>query len=279
LIAKLARNREERSILFIESYTLLDLFALAIGITLFSKRRVELWHVIRDGLEWHPFKRRVHQMFSSLFGRYPYRLFTDSEKIVTSVGKTISLLPIPHICSFRSDQIGIRKERTRLWLPGKCRSDKGAKHVIQLAMSQELCLKRVDLLIEPSEALKGAVIRVIPTPSDLSRSEYEQTLASVDALLLPYDPVIYISRTSGPFVEAICAGKMVFTKAGNWLAYELEKHDLGECILNWEESDLGMQITSILNRQQTRQKFSSMRSTYLSFHNQENFKKILTSFI
>jgi len=52
----------------------------------------------------------------------------------------------------------------------------------------------------------------------LSASEYETLLDSADAVLLPYHAEFYRSRTSGPFAEAVAAGKPVIVTAGTWMA-------------------------------------------------------------
>lgn len=52
----------------------------------------------------------------------------------------------------------------------------------------------------------------------LSASDYEMLLDSADAILLPYHAEFYRSRTSGPFAEAVAAGKPVIVTDGTWMA-------------------------------------------------------------
>lgn len=55
----------------------------------------------------------------------------------------------------------------------------------------------------------------------LSVAEYHTLLDSADLVLLPYNGLVYRSRTSGPFVEALCAGKPIVAPAHTWMAEEL----------------------------------------------------------
>ena len=49
-------------------------------------------------------------------------------------------------------------------------------------------------------------------------SDYDALLDSADVVLLPYHAKFYRSRTSGPFAEAVAAGKPVIVTDGTWMA-------------------------------------------------------------
>jgi glycosyltransferase involved in cell wall biosynthesis len=51
--------------------------------------------------------------------------------------------------------------------------------------------------------------------------EYQSLLDSADLVILPYNNNGYRSRTSGPCVEALCAGKPVVAPARTWMADQL----------------------------------------------------------
>ncbi|HXL84759.1 MAG TPA: glycosyltransferase [Casimicrobiaceae bacterium] len=52
----------------------------------------------------------------------------------------------------------------------------------------------------------------------LAVSDYAALLDSADVVLLPYHAEFYRSRTSGPFAEAVAAGKPVIISDGTWMA-------------------------------------------------------------
>ena len=78
------------------------------------------------------------------------------------------------------------------------------------------CVRAIDKLRELSSDK-----RVILIEHQLSESDYAETLAGCDGVMLPYDPASYSDRTSGIFSEAISLGKPVVTVAGTWLAGEM----------------------------------------------------------
>lgn len=277
LISKLAKGKGEKKILFLESYSLLDLIALIPAILLFS-RNIQLWHLFRDGLEWCRWKQALHVLFSKCcrfrLGKR-YKAFADSERIVDSLSPLIhcpiSLLPVFHTFQKEEGRSGQQKEKFILWVPGKFRHDKGTREILQFARQQDKTLDKFELWLAenslfPPQSTNLALRFLNPF---LTREEYEDLFSQVDALILPYDPILYVSRTSGPFVEAICAGKIVFTRDGNWLAYELRKHALTECILNWEEDDLSTKMLTALEDPLTHSKLKAMQEKYRSFHNMQ----------
>ena len=56
---------------------------------------------------------------------------------------------------------------------------------------------------------------------------YFATLFSADIVVLPYWVSVYEGRTSGVFVEAVSAGKVVICSAGTWMADELHSWGAG----------------------------------------------------
>ncbi|NGX63715.1 MAG: hypothetical protein KR126chlam6_01128, partial [Candidatus Anoxychlamydiales bacterium] len=100
-----------------------------------------------------------------------------------------------------------------------------------------------------------------------------------DIILLPYSSASYKFRTSGIFVEAITMGKIALTTPSTWMAYELEKYDLKELIINWDNLNLIQKLEEIYLNKYIREKIKFMTNDYCKFHNIANFAKILKSSI
>ncbi len=84
-------------------------------------------------------------------------------------------------------------------------------------------------------------------------------------ILLPYDPIVYQSSTSGIFVEVIIAGKLPLVKEGSWLSHELKKFNLPELIVDWQRPDFFTHAKTLLHSDEIQEKLEQMRKVYLSF--------------
>jgi glycosyltransferase involved in cell wall biosynthesis len=82
----------------------------------------------------------------------------------------------------------------------------------------------------------------------LASDEYQWLLQSADVVLLPYDAGTYRARTSGPFVEAICAGKAVIVPEGSWMSTQLGKSGAGLTFRSGFVQDLVRATTQLLAR-------------------------------
>lgn len=271
-------------ILFLESYGVSDMPSILLAVYLLGTKRIHLWHVFREGWEHQSKKRRVHMLFSKLLAwrlKERYSIFSDSTLIINSLSpyqkNTITLLPIPHIPKYTFRKDNIKQDRVVLWFPGSPRADKGIDEVIKFCKKQDPTLEKFELRIvkDPAFVNIATKLKIDFFPCHLGRDEYLLNLSTADAALFPYDPWIYSSRTSGPFVEAICAGKIVFVKAGSWLANELTMHDLTECILDWDADDLPSRMLELLNDPSIKSKFETMQSCYREFHSQATFEAVL----
>ena len=100
-----------------------------------------------------------------------------------------------------------------------------------------------------------------------------------DIILLPYAPSSYRFRTSGIFVEAITMGKIALTTKNTWMAYELEKYDLKELIIDWDAPTIVQKLEEIYLNKSIREKLKFMTNEYCKFHNIETFAKKLKSLI
>lgn len=285
LFKRMRRESFEKTIFFLESYSLLDLSGLLFVVLLMKNKQLEFWQVIRNGLEESSRKKAVYVWIAKGFLfllKNRYRLLSDSEVIVQSFQAclkcSVSLLPIPHTPSGVQAIHVSRHKKIRLWAAGEPRLDKGILELKKFCSMQNSNLSNMELWLESSrffERSHRVNLDIHWVSSRLSREEYLRTLMSVDALLSPYDPVLFASRTSGPFVEAICAGKLVFVRDGSWLARELRRFGLVECVLNWDDPLSPSFLTQAFYSEETQKKRYHMQQAYLDFHNIESFRTCL----
>lgn len=273
--------RVGKPILFAETYQVRDLFPLLIAL-FFLKGH--FWQVVRDGMERRWLKQRLHIWFAKVvrwkLGKR-YQLLFDSQVAANTfaplVGFPVTVLPIPHTCNETPAGERIEKRGIALCLPGTARREKGVDEIVRFCSKEDAGLKKLELWIENVDGLKAisSKIHCRWTPGGLPREEYLRILSSADAILLPYEPLSYISRTSGPFVEAICLGKMVFARAGGWIAHELSQYDLRECILDWDDPKAPSRLIEVLQDRGVQAKLKKMQEAYCRFHNLESFTNAL----
>jgi len=224
------------------------------------------------------------------------RLVTDSALLAEEYQPLTSIpfevLPIPHTDGMgqavKAEVIPPKEARIRLVTLGDARAEKGfgllAKSVamVQRILPPGTCEFLVHGYISGPihEAMRPVVeelkhggqegIRVIER--SLSAEEYRALLASADAVLLPYDGLTYRSRTSGPFVEAICAGKPVVVTEGTWMARELGESQAGICVRDGEAEDFASAICKLcLSFDQHAAAAQQFGSQYRAYHNPDSF--------
>ncbi len=280
-LTRTLKKKSPQAVLLLESYTSLDLLAMYIAFILVKPHSIRFWHIVRDGLEHSPWKQKFHAQLLRLLHTTlttRYRLFTDSAKAAATlqplITSTFTLLPIPHV-SLQPAQTR-SSQKIALWLPGQPRPEKGLQEILRLFSHSDPALEQCELWAGKTQELLPIRAHTRWIAPMLSRAEYLQTLFQADALLLPYDPLLYRSRTSGPFVEAIVGGKIAFVKEGSWLASELTEHHLTECILDWKDPSTLSRILFLLQDQTLHTKLQKMQQVYRQFHSPEVFRERLS---
>ena len=264
-------RRNDAQILFLESFSLRE-FSFLVSILLF-RRSWELWLVFRDGFENAPRKQKAYAWITRLL-RGRARYFSDSSLVIRTLAplfkQPMTLLPIPHTAHLPPRTTP--NPKICLWVPGKLRAEKGLESILAFCKSKDPALQQMKLCIESNELFRQQLnIEIEWIPSNLSRGDYLKQFHRTDALLLPYDPALFRSRTSGPFVEAIGMDKSVFTRSGSWLAHELLQYGLTEWILDWEARSAPSALLRGLNSNKAVQ----MSAAYRGFHTEESFQQHL----
>ena len=96
-----------------------------------------------------------------------------------------------------------------------------------------------------------------------------------DAVLCPYSKVRY-QTTSGPFTEALAAGKPVMTVRDTWMSDQLAHFGAG-VICQSQKPETMMHAILQLKRDYSAlsRKALETRSAWVSFHNPQNFLREL----
>lgn len=274
--------RQEKPILFIEHFRLVHLITLCLALAVW-RRPFHLWLLHRYEPSRMTRKGQIHawiyRIFKRYFGNSALQFFTDSVPLGNLqkewLQASVRVLPIPH--SGAQDRVGNEEEDgTYWWWPGEAREEKGGKHISRIASL--LKNSPIRLVVCKSALHKGVVEKsqgILVLKEGIPRSEYEQWLHRVDMVLLPYDPEVYRSATSGIFVEAIMAGKLAAVHEGTWMARELRNHCLDELIIDWEDSDVVEKLLALQKNQNVIEKLRLMREAYCKYHSMDSFSQQL----
>ncbi|MFC1532314.1 glycosyltransferase [Thermodesulfobacteriota bacterium] len=231
--------------------------------------------------------------------RFHLRLAADSHRLAQEYRKLTSLpieiFPIPHttgIVNHKMSNLTAKQRPIRFVFLGDAREEKGFsliaeailelhKHnqlngiefILQCYISSEvhaamklprqklidLCLPQIQLILEP-----------------LTRDSYNNIIDQADVVLLPYSRRIYYSRTSGPFAEALAAGKPVIVPRDTWMSDQVVQYGAGIMFKSYDFEDLIRAITAIRDGYPSLAKRAQIgRSKWTTFHNPDNFVRLL----
>lgn len=270
-------------IFFIEFFGRRDFFLYGLAAFLYARKQDLLWTLYRDDLSIRRKKDlKVICLVSRLLQwRFKKRFLplTDSELLADYYHhwflKRPTVLPI----LYAPLQAPPPKAHTKIicsWL-GAPRPEKGALEIAHLVQLQGPLSERIELEVSGATYFPPVKnqIQISLRKAFLTEEEYYHSLHRSDVVLLPYDPEKYRRRTSGVFVEAILAGKIPLVKAGSWLAYELNRFELQELIVDWNHLQFFSHLLSLVQDKTLIKKLHSMRQAYLAFHGEENFARSL----
>ncbi len=266
---------QREKVIFIESFNTSDLIYLTLGALLFSRKRDRLCLLLRYGLNQLRQQGAIHILMAKLCKMRlgsRFVLLTDSELIAQECKKhfkePLIVVPIPH--GEAKIQWEDKNNKIICWWPGIPRAAKGLNELVRIAQLPR-DVKRVELVAARQSQLPNTTL----IPDVLSREEYLFWLHASDCILLPYDPIVYRSGTSGIFVEAILAGKIPLVKEGSWLAHELFRHGLDELIIDWNDREFFSKIEALSCTASVQEKLQKMGDVYSKFHSHDPFSEQL----
>lgn len=284
-ISKLLINlrKENNSIVLYEHFGFLELLTFFLSYSLFG-HSLSLWLVFRDDLNS---KRSKDQLLiilvKALFKKkkIDLHLFSDSEIIANQISslfkKKVTVLPIPHTHDYH-EKINSNKNEKIFWWPGPTRFDKGLPVIEKILEKIEYNkIQNIKLTLAKTKATEKFIKykNVLFLDRSLTREQYKKMFIDTDLILLPYIPSIYYARTSGIFVESICAEKLLFVTQNTWMAYELKKFDLEDLIFNENKLDFLDKLDYVFNSKEIKEKIKAMKMKYIEFHSLKSFAKCL----
>jgi len=106
----------------------------------------------------------------------------------------------------------------------------------------------------------------------LAAEAYQALLGTADLVLLPYDAATYGARTSGPFVEAICAGKPVVIPDNSWMSAQLGSSRAGVTFTSGNAQDFARAVLAALrSHAELQQAAMALGAEFRRFHNPASF--------
>ncbi len=240
---------------------------------------------------------------SSLFYKSgKIRFFTDSHRLSKQYqqlsGMHFSVLPIPHTgdIAYIGNDAETLPEASILNIVslGDAREEKGyvtiCKAIEKITSVDPEMINKVHFILQcfishPSHVLMGQFtqeLEKLKLPNvtffhrNLNRSEYAALIKTADIILLPYSQRVYYARTSGPFTEALAAGKVVIVPNDTWMSDMLVQYGAGKIIKNDDPDGLVNAIIEAVKdypHLSTIARQSSKRWT--DFHNPDQFVKCL----
>ena len=291
VLRKEIERRQNKKIIFLESFNPLQLIAIVLSLLFVKRKKLSVWLMYRGGPDWGgPKHRLMARSFAFLFramnpviqllvGKNNFVLLTDSEMLSSTLPKyyhrVVHCVPIPHTDGQHTNaEPSIKSiEQITCWWPGAPRAEKGLDIIQNLATLHDPGVHKLTLVVARSVNLssKKGCISIEMIDDKLSQQDYANRFFSSDIILLPYDKDIYSESTSGIFTECIVAGVIPLVTKGTWMAYELEKMDLGELVLEWGNVPLIPFICKVAKDETIKQKVSAMRDEYRTFHTIPSF--------
>jgi hypothetical protein len=296
LIKKEVIDKNNRKIIFIEAFNPLQLFSLLIALFYVNRTSISLWLLYRGGPDWGGSRyrllarsfamsfRAINPFFELLLGKENLLLLTDSDKLKVALEiyykRTVHIVPIPHTSALTKDNLSsefLNSEYIKCWWPGAPRDDKGLDIIKRLVLLESDQAHKITIFLSKSANITTAQggVNIFQLAENLDRDQYDHMFFQSDLILLPYDQQIYSESTSGIFTEAIAAGVITLVTKDTWMAYELEKHDLKELVIDWNETAVIEKMIRLSNNPIIRKKVLKMKMVYKNFHNIENFAAVI----
>ena len=225
------------------------------------------------------------------------RLATDSAVLAREYAaytkRPIEVLPIPHTIhqapALLPPELPAKApQKIRIVYMGDAREEKGfellpavvrscvaddslanVEFVFQAFVSSHYH-QRMGMVIEELGRLKLPQVHLIKKA--LSPDGYQALLNSADLVLLPYDASTYRGRTSGPFVEAICANKPVVVPRESWMSEQLGESEAGATFQSGSVPDLSRAVIGVLGNLDAHTRAATeLGQKFREYHNPENF--------
>lgn len=273
------------AIVFLEAFNPIFLLAFTIALFFLPREKLSVWLLFRREFKQfclNSLLGKINWFLVKIINKLLYRnrlqLLSDSELLTkwfdAFFNQTIHLMPIPHTHETRVEPFTKKDGKIICWMAGHQYARSFNLSVIQrIANLTDKGASTIRLIVAESvniSSVSGGV-EIDKVKDDVPRIEYLTWLFTCDIVLMPYDPLIFSKRTSGVFVECIIAGKIPVVTKGTWAANELEKFDLEDLIVDWDNPDILSILQKVAKDASIKSKLVNLRKAYLAFHNEKNF--------
>ncbi len=194
------------------------------------------------------------------------RLASDSARLARELSSLtrlpIEVMPIPHTAQIHAGGPDPSPDRPlRFVTLGNARDEKGFVEILDaIRLLREAGeLEGLEFTLQANDAAPD-VQRAIDSFSmvqppqvtllrhALSPEDYEAELLAADVILVPYWREIYRARTSGVFLEAMAAGKIVIATRDTWMSDELARHGAGVLVDDHDPAAIANAIRDVRAR-------------------------------
>ena len=230
------------------------------------------------------------------------KLCTDSKLLARQYGELttrhIAVLPIPHteglVAVPTVDQRCRDPVTSTVIALGDARTEKGFDILVDAIISVSSSESGKDIFfivhcpvhtthgemqrhVDRLSRLALANVRLIP--AFLSAEEYYSLLNGADIVVMPYRQESYASRTSGPLIEAIAAGKIVIGTDKTWLSEQIAEYGGGLTFMDGDIESLSIAIiTAHRDRVILLEKAFRGAEIVRAEHNPDNFLDCLAKY-
>lgn len=277
--AFLKRHVEEGSVVFIDQPSFEDAVALRLSAGILAKRGAQVWVMLRCS----DLDRFLDKWISCLLRdlrareRCDLRLLTDSEVVASDLAglAPFYLVPIPHTPTHSPVEVADPHRPIIAWWAGAPRPTKGQAIIEGLA--KRPIPPGLSIVLPEMPGLDSRD-RLDVLPPYLSPAAYAAMLARTDVMLLPYDPLLYRSGTSGIFIETVVAGKVPLVMAGTWMAAILQRYDLKAFVLTpeeWRDEQLMERLPTLARNPDLARRLADLQRELVALHGPQPFRRAL----
>ena len=278
--------REARPVvLFLEWFDFVHLvpFTLALA-TVARRERFDVWIVHRLEADQSLVNRANRFLLCCVSALVQGRMthLSDSEIVAQDLarfGYSVHLLPIPHTVPADANTGSAPPDPQHVvaWLPGQAMASKGVEAVRRLTSIRDPNADTLRVVASEASHLvhQPGACQVVLVPDVLPRIDYVTWMRAADIILLPYDSALFRARTSGIFVEAVVAGKIVVISDDTWMARQLRQYGLEKLILDWNSPTIISDLLHVAQAADVRVKLALMQSAYADYHSVPGFARTM----
>lgn len=291
----------EPTVILVDNTDHHDLLRWAASLDLFPARPPWTWvFMLRrvyfdvDRNCWPHGTRHLRAAFALLDGQARQRrlrLVSDSQRLIahyhTLTRRPVHLLPIPHTQAEAARPVVDPAAPRHFVFLGDARAEKGlaalAQAITRLRTHPHGRALRFTLQTHQASGRDPAVdqalaelrahpdTRVTLIEQPLSVADYQQLLHQADAILCPYARARY-QTTSGPFTEALAAGKPVLVTDGTWMSDQLQQHGAGVVCRDGDAASIADGLLQLqLRYPELAVRAHEKRAAWLAIHNPVHF--------